>query len=109
MDRNKFTNIIDECIKKYHIKIDWLLDLIEQGYEDECYKLFYANNEVFIIDLDQISIINWYKITHIGRCLTLVGFSSCISTMEEQIIVMIDDICQICAERKDEENATNIQ
>lgn len=104
MDRNKFVDLVKWCANKHKISVNWLLDLIEEGYEDDCYKIFYTNENVYIMDLDQVTVINWYKISHVGRCLTLVGFSSVVSTMEEQIRVMIDDMCKICADWRNKED-----
>lgn len=60
--RKIISNLIDD--------IDNFYDIVEYGYEGEVYKSWYYNEEVYIMNKESFTIINWYKLTHIGRCLT---------------------------------------
>nr|DAU41978.1 MAG TPA: hypothetical protein [Caudoviricetes sp.] len=66
VDRDIFIKIISNLIDN----IENFYDTIEYGYEGDKFKAWYYNEEVYIMDKTNFIIINWYKLTHIGRYLT---------------------------------------
>lgn len=47
-----------------------IYDIITEGYEGDTYKCWLYDDEVYILNKDTGDLVNWYKIGHIGRCLT---------------------------------------
>lgn len=66
IDREIFRKIISNLIDD----IENFYDVIEYGYEGDRFKAWYYEEEVYILDKGNFIILNWYKLTHIGRCLT---------------------------------------
>lgn len=46
-----------------------ILDVIEEGFENDKCKLWEWESEVYILWKETGLVINWYKLTHIGRSL----------------------------------------
>lgn len=66
ISRDEFTDLV---MKNFNGDCEMLLDAIEEGITLESFKLWYFEEEVYILHLTSGTLINWYKITHIGRCL----------------------------------------
>lgn len=65
IDREEFTNIFCSVFNP-----DNICDIIFSGYEGYSYKCWIYDDEVYILNKETGDFINWYKIDHIGRCLT---------------------------------------
>jgi hypothetical protein len=99
MERDKFRRIFAAFDPD-----DMILDLFDNGslFETESYILHNEQNgDVSIIDKLSLDgtprVINWYKLTHIGRALNLYGFKN-----EMEVRVMIISVVRELKERRSE-------
>lgn len=49
---------------------DMMFDAIEYGFESDIFKSWYNNETVYILHKDSGTLVCWYKLTHIGRCIS---------------------------------------
>jgi len=64
IDREIFSDILAKSIDE-----DTLDILFNSGYESEKFKFWNDDDEQFILDKENMILINWYKRYHYGRCL----------------------------------------
>lgn len=44
--------------------------IIDEDIETDNFKVWHFDNEIYIVHKDSGTMVNWYKPSHIGRCLT---------------------------------------
>lgn len=65
MERDVFRKIWFNLITDNEL----MLDAIDYGFESDIFKSWYNNEMVYILHKDIGTLVSWYKLTHIGRCL----------------------------------------
>lgn len=86
-------NILRECyMTEYFIERDlfrkiWhniigdnseeILDAIEYGFEGDNFKAWYNNEIAYILHKPSGTLLTWYKLTHLGRCISSNRFIYC--------------------------------
>lgn len=78
ISRDKFVHILKEVFTN---KLEDFLELFQQGeiITTANFNLYRVEEEIYIVNTSYLFIINWYKLYHIGRCLS---FSYNISDLE---------------------------
>lgn len=78
LSREKFVEIWKEVFSsKDNIDLqEKFFDLILNGYEDERLKCWYYDDEVYLFDKYSFLMVNWYKLSHVGRVLKIVSGQS---------------------------------
>lgn len=71
--RNDFVTLF------YEILGESFLGIIHGGKENDAYKVWCFNQEVYLLQKDTGVIINWYKLNHVGRDLS---FNTEISSLQ---------------------------
>lgn len=85
--RDEFRKVWSETIRN----TDRVLDLIEQGYEGYRFKMWYYDSEAYILNKKEGILINWYKISHIGRCL-FISHDISLEKLIEMFNELIDEL-----------------
>ena len=71
--------LISELFEKY-IDYDKFEDIVYGDGQTDSFILFYefSNEQMFIIykDIDNIKMICWYKLWHVGRCFNIIGINN---------------------------------
>lgn len=78
ISRDKFVQILREVFTN---KLKDFLELFQQGeiITTDNFNLYRVEEEIYIVNTRYLFIINWYKLYHVGRCLS---FSYNISDLE---------------------------
>lgn len=78
ISRDKFVQILKEIFSD---KLEDFLELFQEGkiITTDNFNLYRNEEEIYIVSTKYLYIINWYKLYHIGRCLS---FSYNISEVE---------------------------
>ena len=88
MERETLIEAYEEVFEKGEYKNFDFLGFIADGYSSSNYDIFLHEEEVYIIDWKNNRFINWYKLSHIGRCLRIIGTDP----TKEDIIKLFKDI-----------------